>query len=203
MLDTLKKDFEQLSLYTSTPGEGCTRLPFSAQAELSKKYIAKTMEGEGFDTAFDGVGNLRVRYSGSSPRLPALVIESHIDSVFNGGDFDGILGVLCGMEIFRSLKKKGFKPHRDILLVAFDGEEGCQFPSPYIGSRLATGVFDMEEIKLLRSPEGISYYDAALRAGYAPDTISQELLNTGIGEVFEIHVEQGEVLHKKPIFIKG
>lgn len=194
-LRRLIKDFEYVSQFTSTKNNGCTRLPFSYEAERVKEYIISEMTKLNINSYTDSVGNVRVYMKGKNSQLPHIVVGSHIDSVFNGGNYDGICGVLCALEVFRVLKEKEKLLNRDIELVGFDGEEGCFYPSPYIGSKLITGKLSIDDIKNLNNLDEISYYNAAKNRGYNPENITSTLLyENNIKATIELHVEQGNLL---------
>ena len=189
-----------LAELTSTPGKGCTRLSFSTEYRKAAHYLTKEMEALDLQVSVDPVGNIRGRLAGTQPELPPLLTGSHIDSVFNGGNYDGVVGVVCALEALAVLRKTGFLPERSIELIIFVEEEGPNFGSPLTGSKALVGQYDTEKLKDLINREGISFYQAAREYGLDPDSMSAALLAPGdVYGMIEVHVEQSIVLDSQQI----
>ena len=103
-------NLEHLKQYTATPGDGCTRLPFTKEARDAVNYLTKVMEEAGMEVHEDAAGNVIGIMKGENPDAPCVMMGSHYDSVVNGGDFDGIAGVVCAIEVARQLKENGVAP---------------------------------------------------------------------------------------------
>ena len=123
----LATDLEGLKQFTATPGNGCTRLPFTKEARDAVNYLTKTMEEAGLEVHEDAAGNVIGVLKGEDPNAPCVMMGSHYDSVTNGGDFDGIAGVAAAIEVARQLRDRGVKPKRNFVAVGFCDEEGLRF----------------------------------------------------------------------------
>lgn len=199
--DRIQRDIETLASYTDPGEKGYTRLSFSEQIRQANAYAIEKMQSEaGLQASVDVIGNLIGRREGDNPDLPALMIGSHLDTVKAGGRFDGVIGVLAGLEIARCLNAAGVTLNHPLEVVSFLAEE----PSPYgmstIGSRAMTGHLSLEALQKARSIEGESLYDAIRRFGGNPDQLDQAVRAPGsIGAFLEMHIEQGPVLYKRQI----
>jgi N-carbamoyl-L-amino-acid hydrolase len=129
------------------------------------------------------------------PRSGAVVTGSHLDSVPDGGAFDGPLGVASGLAAIDLLRERGLTPVRPLAVAVFTEEEGARFGVACLGSRLLTGALDPGTARGLRDGAGVTLADAMAAAGQDPDQIGpdRELLS-GIGAFVELHIEQGRAL---------
>ena len=141
----------------------------------------------------DNNGNL---WAWWGPKRPgAIVTGSHLDSVPDGGAFDGPLGVVSALAAVDLLKDKTFSPERSVVLAAFTEEEGARFGVPCLGSRLLTGVVDPDAARVLTDDAGTTLADAMIAAGHDPGYLGpRDDLLAGIGAFVELHVEQGRAL---------
>jgi beta-ureidopropionase / N-carbamoyl-L-amino-acid hydrolase len=130
-----------------------------------------------------------------TPAAGAVVTGSHLDSVPDGGAFDGPLGVVSGFLAVDELRARGVEPQRPIAVVAFSDEEGARFGVACTGSRLLTGVLDPDRARALRDRDGVTLAEAMRRAGADPAGLGRddEAL-ARIGALVELHVEQGRAL---------
>ena len=119
----IAENLECLKRFTATPGDGCTRLPFTKEARDAVNYLREVMTEAGLEVHEDEAGNIIGILKGENPDLPCVMMGSHYDSVVNGGDFDGIAGVVCAIEAARQLKDEGFTPKRNFAIVGFCDEE--------------------------------------------------------------------------------
>lgn len=191
----IAKDLETLKQFTATPGEGCTRLPFTPEARGAVEYLRKTMEEAGLEVREDAAGNIIGVLKGEDSSLPCVMMGSHYDSVTNGGDFDGIAGVVCAIEVARQLKESGVPLKRDFVAVGFCDEEGMRFGTGYFGSGAILGHRDVEYCKNFKDTDGISIYDAMKEYGLDPEKIEEAKWDLAkIGQFLELHIEQGPVL---------
>ena len=106
------------------------------------------MEAAGMKVRIDAFGNLIGRLEGTDPSLPVLMMGSHLDSQPYGGRFDGVAGVLCAIEVVRSLHEKGIRPKRSIEVVSFADEEGWRFKKGLFGSRGILGKLEEGELEV-------------------------------------------------------
>ena len=198
----IAKDLETLKQFTATPGDGCTRLPFTKEARDAVNYLTKIMVEAGLEVYEDAAGNLIGVLKGENPELPCIMMGSHFDSVTNGGDFDGIAGAVCAIEAARQLKEEGFVPKRNFVVVGFHDEEGLRFGTGYFGSGAMMGTRDVEYCKHYKDNNGISIYDAMKAYGLYPEKIEEAKWEDGsIAKFLELHIEQGPVLDAENIEI--
>jgi N-carbamoyl-L-amino-acid hydrolase len=148
----------------------------------------------------DGNGNLWAWWDppgrpAGHPRSGAIVTGSHLDSVPDGGAFDGALGVASGFAAIDRLRASGSLLLRPVAVAAFSEEEGARFGVACLGSRLLTGVMAPGTARALRDDDGVTLADAMAAAGHDPDLLGPdpELL-AGIGAFVELHIEQGRAL---------
>ena len=147
---------------------------------------------------YDAVGNLRMRLPGRSPEKPVVLIASHLDSVRNGGDFDGVLGVVCGLEAVRAIVESGERPERSIEIISFVEEEGTSFRCPLAGSKAVTGFFDLKALETVRNDDGRELHVGCPPFRPEPERLSEDLLSPeDIHAAFELHIEQGQVLESE------
>lgn len=194
------RDLEHLKQFTATPGDGCTRLPFTKEARDAVDFLTETMKEAGLTVHEDAAGNVIGVLEGEDTQAPCVMMGSHYDSVINGGDFDGIAGVVCGIEVARQLKENGIKPKRNFVVVGFCDEEGMRFGTGYFGSGAMLGNRDVEYCKHYKDTDGISIYDAMKGYGLDPEKIQDAKWPEGsIGQFLEAHIEQGPVLDAENI----
>lgn len=197
-IERILRDIEAIAAFTSTPGAGTTRLSFSEEYRKACDYVAEAAREFGMTARYDAVGNLRVLLPGRSPEKPAVLVASHLDSVRNGGDFDGVLGVVCGLEAARVIVESGQRPERSIALISFVEEEGTSFRCPLAGSKALTGFVDLNGLEKIRNDEGKSFLSAARDFGVQPERLPEDMLRAGgIHMAFELHIEQGRVLESE------
>jgi len=184
----IANDFRELARISKSQS-GITRLAFTEPENQAHKYIKSQMEEFGMETRTDDAGNLYGSLNGSGGKK--IIVGSHLDSVLEGGNYDGALGVVMGLEAARVLKSCGFKHPLEV--VAFRSEESARFGVSHIGSKLVTGSISVEDIKQIKDREGISAYSAIRSSGFYPDRIKLWDKHT-IRLYIEPHIEQGGVL---------
>lgn len=152
------------------------------------------MQAAGMHTRFDAIGNLVGRYEGLQPNAKTLLMGSHLDTVPNGGKYDGSLGILLALAAVEGLHEQKKHFPFAIEIVAFCDEEGVRYQSTYLGSRALAGTFPVADLERLDA-QGISMADAIRSAGGNPDGIASAALNPShyLGYL-EAHIEQGPVL---------
>ena len=158
------------------------------------KTLAFWMEEAGMSARRDHAGNLVGRYEGATPGAPALLVGSHIDSVRNGGRYDGALGVMLGIDVVEALARAGRRLPFAVEVIAFGDEEGSRFPASMTCSRAVAGTVDPSVIEMTDG-DGVSLAQAF--AAFALDPTRLEEAARKPGEVFaflEAHIEQGPVL---------
>lgn len=191
----IAEQLEHLKRYTATPGKGCTRLPFTKEARQAVEFLRKQMEEVGLCVHEDEAGNIIGIMEGEDPGQPCVMMGSHFDSVINGGDYDGIAGIICALEVARRLREKGLRRKRNFAVVGFCDEEGMRFGNGYFGSGAIMGNRDAEYCRKFKDTDGVSIYEAMQGYGLDPEKIGNAKWPDGsIGCFLETHIEQGPVL---------
>jgi N-carbamoyl-L-amino-acid hydrolase len=179
----------------ATPGGGCNRQALTdADAEARRQLIAWG-EAIGLTPSIDRLGTIALLRPGRDPTRRPVAIGSHLDTVPTGGRFDGVLGVLAGLEILRALHEAGVETEAPLLLIDWANEEGARFAPAMAASEVAMGLRD--EAALLSTPEraGPATFGAELaRIGFAGDGDPAALRD--VAAYFELHIEQGPVLER-------
>jgi allantoate deiminase len=176
---------------------GVTRLSFTDEERAAKDRVASYMEEAGLSVSEDAVGNLLGRREGESQDAPAVLIGSHLDSVYNGGNFDGPLGVLAGVEVLQTLDEQGIQTEHPIEVVAFTDEEGARFSFGMIGSRALAGKLSSNDLEH-EDANGLSVAEAMRSCGLDPGRIDEAARPVGSVKAYvELHIEQGRVLENE------
>ncbi|MEB6119455.1 M20 family metallo-hydrolase [Mammaliicoccus sciuri] len=176
--------FDEIKQFNDTPGIGYTRRVFSSTEEQSLSWFEKILKGNNLYSHTDEVGNVFGRYGeGDNP----ILIGSHLDTVQNGGLYDGALGVLSGLEVLLTLKENNNKLNHPIMLVAFRGEEANILGGTF-GSRVFSGIFDEKN-------------DDLEKVGLSKEAILNSRNQQNFQSYIELHIEQGQVLEKENLDI--
>jgi N-carbamoyl-L-amino-acid hydrolase len=217
MKASMPEDFEQMwatlaPLGRSSASGGYFRQPWTATEAELRAWFTEQCEARGLSVEADGNGNLLATWAPSSversrdhalPRTPgegrspvskgAVLIGSHLDSVLDGGAYDGPLGVVSSLVAVDLLRERGVTPSRPVVVGAFGDEEGSRFGLACLGSRLATGATTARAAAELRDPGGTFLPDAMATAGFEPALGPADWVER-IGCFVELHVEQGRDL---------
>ena len=176
---------------------GVTRLSFTDEERAAKDLVASFMEDAGLLVREGATGNLFGRREGKDPDAPAVLVGSHVDSVVGGGNFDGPLGVVAGIEVAQTMEKRGVETVRPVEVVAFTDEEGARFSFGMIGSRALAGTLSPEELKH-EDANGISIADAMRDYGLDPERTEEAARPpNSLAAYVELHIEQGRVLENE------
>src|SRR5437867_663472 len=176
-----------------------TRTYGSPAMRRANNLVAGWMREAGMTVEVDAIGNVIGRYAAARPEAKIFLLGSHLDTVRDAGRFDGALGVLVALACVQKLHSANQLLPFVINVVAFADEEGVRFQSSYLGSRVAAGTFDFDDLKRTDC-EGISLREAILRFGGDPDALHGARLDSKqlLGYV-EVHIEQGPVLESKKL----
>ena len=146
----------------------------------------------------DAAGNIFARYSGRENDLAPVLVGSHLDTQASGGRFDGILGVLSGLEILRTLTENNIWMRRPIEVVNWTNEEGARFAPPMSASCVFAGLQTVEWLHNLRDDDGIRFGDELTRIGYLGETlVGQRKLDS----YFELHIEQDSLMEEADVSV--
>lgn len=191
---------ETLKQFNCTPEAGITRHLFTPEDMAARKYIIGEMEKLGLTVSQDAIGNIYAVCEGTEPELAPVWSGSHLDTVYQGGAFDGISGVVSALESIRLIKEAGLSHKRSIVAAVFSGEEPARFGIGCIGSRALIGQLTTEMTKEYKDPDGISLYDAMVHVGLDPEKLHEAIKHPGdVYASVELHIEQNVHLDREGI----
>lgn len=191
--ERLKNTLERFAEYGRTPNNGVTRLALSEEDRLARDYFCSCCRDLGMDIKIDDLGCIYATLEGVEDK-PPVVIGSHMDSVKKGGRFDGILGVVAGLELVRTLVEHNIKPKVPIMIVNFTNEEGARFEPSMMASGILSGKFQKDVMMKKTDVDGVTFEQALQSCGYEGDT-SNRL--TEASAFVELHIEQGPILERE------
>jgi N-carbamoyl-L-amino-acid hydrolase len=179
------------------PGGGNCRLALSDADKAGRDLLVEWMRASGLAVTIDAIGNIFGVRRGREDAA-AVMFGSHVDTVGTGGRYDGLLGVLAGLELCDTLNDAGIATRRPLALTAFTNEEGVRF-SPYaMGSLVFTGALALEDAHAIRGIDGASVGDELHRIGYVGPAKAGWLVPHAY---LELHIEQGPVLENEGLVI--
>lgn len=181
----------------SRDGEGVTRDTYGPGEQFAHQLIAKRAEAMGLETRRDHAANLFMTLPGADRRAPCLMTGSHLDSVGNGGNFDGAAGVIAGLVAIKTLQKLGLRPQCDVTAAGIRAEESVWFQVSYIGSRSAFGVLPAGALEARRVDTDRTLAEHMAECGAAVDDVrtgKASLDAKSIRAWVELHIEQAPQL---------
>ncbi|MCY8939634.1 Zn-dependent hydrolase [Peribacillus frigoritolerans] len=196
--ERIEKQINDLSEFTSTPGEGTTRLTYSKEDLLTRNYIKNKMMEYGLTVQEDGFGNIFGKLDGTLKDAPSVLLGSHFDSVPNGGAYDGPAGVIVALEVAGLFAENQLTPKYPLEIVALIEEEGARFGGGLMGSRGIVGTLSEESFKNLKDKDGITTIEAMSKIGL-DFTLPKRRNSNSIKAFLELHIEQGPILEEKNI----
>ena len=190
----ISRMIEEIAGFNDTPGEGITRIALTEADLTAREYIRKEMESLGMEVRQDAAGNIFGRMEGSDPTLAPVWTGSHIDSVLNGGAYDGVAGIVCGLEAVRMIRETGMSLPRSIEVVVFTAEEPTRFGLGCIGSRILAGKLNCKDAKNISDREGRTLSEVL---SCTREKFGQTRKHPGdVAYHVELHIEQGEQLER-------
>ena len=178
------------------PDRPYTRRVFSTRHAEARAWLIEQFEQAGLKVHMDMAANIIGRMEGTVVPDRVIMNGSHIDTVEDGGRFDGIAGVLTGLEIARTLRDHGIIPRHSLEFVDFLGEEPNDYGLSCVGSRGMTGNLTGTDLAR-QNPQGETLGEALARAGGSPDDLGGSLRKDGeVGAYIELHIEQGKLLER-------
>ena len=184
--DRLRRDFAAIAAITQTPGAGATRPTFSREWGEAVEYVVVEAKAAGCVVRRDAAGNVFAKRAGLSDEVKTWLVGSHLDTVPHGGDYDGVAGVLAGLELLRGAADS------PVELVIFAEEEGPTFGLGMLGSRAFVGELGADELGKLVNAGGQTYLDAGRPFGVDAARLAADALDPSrhLGFI-ELHIEQG------------
>jgi N-carbamoyl-L-amino-acid hydrolase len=195
LFDTLRE--------ASFDGVGVTRDAYGPGEQRAHDLVRAEAEALGLEIAIDPAGNMLMTLPGTDRTAPRIVLGSHLDSVPQGGNYDGAAGVLAGLATVAGMRQVGFVPGCDITVLAIRAEEaGAWFPTSYPGSHAALGRLPAAVLEVKRMDTGRSLGDHMRTLGFDPDAVAAGkclLTPASVAAYLELHIEQGPVLDAEAI----
>ncbi len=174
---------------------GITRYSLSPEAHLARDEFARRMKAIGAVIETDDMANVYATLPGSDPALKRIVMASHADSVKNGGNYDGILGVISAMEVLEAVAADGIAHRHPLTAMIWTNEEGSLYPPAMMSSGVVTGKFDKEKMLASKSVlDPTKTFGDALRASPYRGEEKNRLSAAAYAAMFELHIEQGPIL---------
>jgi len=195
----LVSEIEALATISDAEPPAVTRIVFSPTDLKARGWLKARCEECGLVVREDAIGNIFARWTGSDPAAPAIGTGSHIDAIPNAGKYDGVVGVLGGLEAIRALQRSGFRPRRSIELLMFTSEEPTRFGIGCIGSRMLSGTLPAEDARRLKDKDGASIDEVRAKVGLDGDLETVKLPDGYYEAFIELHIEQGPQLEKEGI----
>ncbi|QIG49107.1 Zn-dependent hydrolase [Nordella sp. HKS 07] len=197
-IERLWRDLDASALIGPGRAGGLRRLALTDEDKAMRDVFVAWCESAGCQVRVDAVGNIFARRGGLDDTLPAILIGSHLDTQIAGGRYDGILGVLAGLEIIRTLNDHGVVTRRPIELVTWTNEEGVRFQPPMMGSGAFTGAHDVAWVHAQLDDDRKIFAEELSRIGYLR---SAQPLPEHYDSYFELHIEQGETLDAEGLHV--
>lgn len=180
-----------------TTDYGSNRPGYSKEEQTAKLLVLKWLREAGLHVYQDGAGNIIGRLEGTSQNERTIMSGSHVDSVPNGGHFDGVLGVVSALEVVEAWRKTGYQPRKSFEIIVFSDEEGARFDSGLNGSEAIVGNYDLQEKIKQKDKMGHSFRQVLENVGLSVDTFSKAKRDLSNVDLFvELHIEQGKRLEQ-------
>ena len=178
----------------ATDKGGCNRQALTELDAQGRNLLIKWAEDFGCSVMVDEIGNLFIRKEGTDPNLPAVLTGSHLDTQPTGGKFDGVYGVLAGLECMRVLHDEQLDHAHAVELVVWTNEEGARFSPACMGSGVWAGELDIEQIYQVQDSCGETVKSALSKSGFYGE---MKATPRAVKAAFELHIEQGPILEKQ------
>ena len=197
----VNREIDTLAEFSDSEAPAVTRVVFSEQDRKARSWLKDRCREAGLTVREDAIGNTFARWAGRKPELPPVATGSHVDAIPHAGKYDGVVGVLGGLEAIRALQRVGFTPERSVELVIFTSEEPTRFGIGCLGSRLMSGILAPDAAAALHDVEGNALDVVRQSAGFAGALDSVRLSDGEYGAFVELHIEQGPILEREQIAV--
>ncbi|MEK9724147.1 MAG: Zn-dependent hydrolase [Rhodospirillaceae bacterium] len=189
--DRLWASLMEMAEIGATEKGGNCRLTLTDLDKQGRELFIRWCEQAGCTVTVDAVGNLFARRPGRDPGKAPVMMGSHLDTQPTGGRFDGVLGVLAGLEVIRTLNDHGVETEAPVEVACWTNEEGSRFSPAMMGSGVFAGIFELADIRATVDIDGLTFGAELDRIGFAGD---QTPGDHPVGAYFELHIEQGPIL---------
>jgi ureidoglycolate amidohydrolase len=197
--ERLLSELETLASFSDAEPPAVTRIVFTPTDLRARAWLKACCEEAGLKVRQDAIGNTFARWSGSDPAAPVVGTGSHIDAIPNAGKYDGIVGVLGGLEAIRALRRSCYRPKHSIELLVFTSEEPTRFGIGCLGTRLLSGTLSADAAARLTDRDGASVEQVRVAAGFTGELSAVKLANGYYKAFVELHIEQGPLLERERI----
>lgn len=199
--ERMEDKIKTFSRFGDTGKGGITRFSLSDEALAARKEFVKRMEAIGASIATDDMANIYATFAGTED-LPAIVSGSHMDSVRQGGNYDGILGVLTAMEVAETIVKEKVPHRHPITVIVWTNEEGARFEPAMMSSGVICGKFNKETMLASQAKDipGYTFGEALEKSGFKGKE-ENRLDPSKTKALVELHIEQGPVLEAEGVDI--
>ncbi|AEF86658.1 N-carbamyl-L-cysteine amidohydrolase [Treponema primitia ZAS-2] len=191
--DRVKDKIESFAKFGDTGKGGITRFSLSPEAIAARKEFIKRMEALGIQTVTDDMANMYATAPGTDSSLPRIVLASHLDSVRNGGNYDGILGVITALEVVETIVRDKIPHRHPITAMVWTNEEGSLYPPAMMSSGVICKKFEKATVLKSKSVEGKTFGEALEASGFAGSE-SNRLNPQDYCAMLELHIEQGPIM---------
>src|SRR5260370_39803868 len=195
----LSSEIETLAAISDAEPAAVTRIVFTPTDLKARAWMIARCQQAGLAVRQHELGNIFARWNGADSAAPAVGTGSHIDAIPNAGKYDGVVGVLGGLEAIRALQRSGFRPRNSIELLVFATEEPTRFGIGCLGSRLLSGTLSANAAGHLRDREGESVDEVRRKAGFNGNLQDVKLASGYYKGFVELHIEQGPLLERAKI----
>ncbi|MFQ5957820.1 MAG: Zn-dependent hydrolase [Alphaproteobacteria bacterium] len=192
--DRLWDSLMEMAAFGATPKGGCRRLALSDEDKQGRDRFVEWCEAAGCSVTVDRMGNIFARRPGRDASRPPVVAGSHLDTQPHGGKFDGVFGVLAGLEVIRTLNDHAIETQAPVEVAVWTNEEGARFAPAMIASGVFAGAFDLDYALACADPDGRTMGEELARIGYAGEA---ECGGRPFAAFFEAHIEQGPILERE------
>lgn len=198
----IQNRIETFAKFGGTDKGGVTRFALSKEDIEARKEFVRQMKEMGAEIVTDDMANIYATIPGMGNGLPRIVIGSHSDTVKNGGKYDGILGVIAGMEVLETIIEKNVPHRHPLTAMIWTNEEGSLYPPAMMSSGVVCGKFEKENMLASESTEGKKFGEVLKKSGFQGDERNR-LTPKNYMAMLELHIEQGPILEaeKKEIGI--
>ena len=193
----LLSEIEELALISDAEPPAVTRILFTPTDLKARAWLIEKCRAAGLTIRQDPIGNTFARWTGSDASAPAVGTGSHIDAIPNAGKYDGVVGVLGGLEAIRTLQRSGFRPRNSIELLVLTSEEPTRFGIGCIGSRLLSGSISADAARKLTDNDGQSVEEVRRKANMKGELEEVKLPAAYYKAFVELHIEQGPLLERE------
>jgi ureidoglycolate amidohydrolase len=192
----LNAEIETLGEISDAEPPAVTRIVFTPADLKARAWMISRCAEAGLAVRQDAIGNIFARWTGTDPAAPVVGTGSHIDAIPNAGKYDGVVGVLGGLEAIRALQRSGFQPKNSIELLVFATEEPTRFGIGCLGSRLLSGTLSADAAGKLKDRDGETVDEVRRKAGFDGNLRDVKLANGYYKAFVELHIEQGPLLER-------